>query len=99
VNTKPIQSKERVVGRMPDVDLPISTVNCCELFKNIIIDERKGEESRYEIVDDNESTSRGSMFQKLEVISIEKCQGIQIIFAVSLCSGFSSTRIHHNKKL
>jgi len=44
-----------------------------------IIDERKGQESRGEIVNDNESTSQGSAFQKLEVISIEKCPRIEII--------------------
>jgi len=51
----------------------------CELLKNIIIDERKGEESRGEIIDDNESTSHGSIFQKLKVLSIEKCPRIESI--------------------
>jgi len=44
-----------------------------------IIDERKGEESSGEIVDDNESTSQGSMFQKLKVLFIKKCPRIELI--------------------
>jgi len=45
-----------------------------------IIDERMGEESRGEIVDDdNDNTSHGSMFQKLKVIRIEGCPRIELI--------------------
>ncbi|RHN67930.1 putative P-loop containing nucleoside triphosphate hydrolase, leucine-rich repeat domain, L [Medicago truncatula] len=51
----------------------------CELLENIIIDERKGQESRGEIVDDNDNTSHGSMFQKLKVLSIKKCPRIELI--------------------
>ncbi|AES70776.1 NB-ARC domain disease resistance protein [Medicago truncatula] len=51
----------------------------CEGLENIIIDERKGKESRGEIVDDNNSTSHGSIFQKLEVLSIKKCPELEFI--------------------
>ncbi|KEH29164.1 hypothetical protein MTR_4g027125 [Medicago truncatula] len=54
-----------------------------------IIDEGKGEESRGEIIDDNESTSQGSMFKKLEVISIENitisdCKHLKSLFKCNI---------------
>ena len=52
----------------------------CELLENIVIDERELEQSRGEIVDDNDSTSQGSMFQKLKYLSIEKCPRFELIF-------------------
>jgi len=55
--------------------LEINECGCLEY----IIDERKGEESRSEIVDDNESTSQGSMFQKLKVLSIKKCPELEFV--------------------
>ncbi|XP_024634174.1 uncharacterized protein [Medicago truncatula] len=51
----------------------------CEGLENIIIGERKGKESRGEIINDNESTSQGSIFQKLEVLSIEKCPALEFV--------------------
>ncbi|KEH34538.1 LRR and NB-ARC domain disease resistance protein [Medicago truncatula] len=44
-----------------------------------IIDERKWQESRSKIVDDNDNKSHGSMFQKLKVLSIKKCPRIELI--------------------
>ncbi|RHN67919.1 putative P-loop containing nucleoside triphosphate hydrolase, leucine-rich repeat domain, L [Medicago truncatula] len=51
----------------------------CEGLENIIIDERKGKESRGEIINDNESTSQGSIFQKLEFLGIYNCPRIESI--------------------
>ena len=55
--------------------LEINDCGCLEY----IIDERKGQESRGEIVDDNESASQGSIFQKLEVLSFKKCPELEFI--------------------
>ncbi|KEH34514.1 LRR and NB-ARC domain disease resistance protein [Medicago truncatula] len=46
----------------------------CEGLENIIIDESRGE-----IIDDNDSTSHGSMFKKLKVLSIYSCPRIELI--------------------
>ena len=55
--------------------LEINDCGCLEY----IIDERKGQESRGEIVDDNNSTGQGSIFQKLEVLSIKECPELEFV--------------------
>ncbi|XP_024634918.1 uncharacterized protein [Medicago truncatula] len=57
--------------------LEIEDCGCLEY----IIDERKGEESRGEIVDDNDNTSHGAMLQNLKVLNIKNCPRIELILA------------------
>ncbi|GAU48342.1 hypothetical protein TSUD_267670 [Trifolium subterraneum] len=59
--------------------LEILEISDCRCLEYIVIDERKREESRGEIVDDDDSKSRDSMFPKLKVLKIEECPGLELI--------------------